>query len=422
MGNDKYISRLIEGKISERMRLVGCVVIQGAKWCGKSTTAKRFAKTVVELQSPVTFKIYNTMASTDAKGLFDGEKPILFDEWQKIPLLWDLIRHNVDQLNEKGLYILTGSATPVEDEERHSGLGRITRLIMRPMSLWESGDSTGTVSLSELFAGTDSVGGISNLDLNQIAHVICRGGWPSAVLAGKDDQLKIATIYYADLIEHDITNVDEIKRNPERAASILRSYARNISSLATNKTIQDDVTANDSTLDDKTLSSYTNALRKLFVIEDMLAWSPKMRSRTATRTSAKRQFVDPSIAVAALGSSPAGLMKDMNTFGFLFESLCVRDLRIYADLLGGRVLHFREEKGLEVDAIIRLPNDDWAAIEIKLGGQEIDQAAANLKTFVNRLEIGEKNPPKFLMVLTGLPRAYKRQDGVFVVPIGCMRW
>ena len=415
------MSRLVEERITERMRLMGCVVVQGAKWCGKSTTAKRFAKTVVELQSPVTFKIYNTMASTDAKGLFEGEKPILFDEWQKIPALWDHVRHDIDQRNEKGLYILTGSATPPEDEGRHSGLGRITRLTMRPMSLWESGDSTGTISLSKLFDGTSNVNGTSKLGLEQIAHVICRGGWPGAVLAEKADQLKIAAVYHSDLIEHDITNVDDIKRNPERAASILRSYARHISSLATNKTIQEDVTANDSTLDDRTLSGYTNAFRKLFVIEDMFAWNPKMRSRTATRTSAKRQFVDPSIAVASLGSSPAGLMKDMNTFGFLFESLCIRDLRIYAELLGGRVLHFREEKGLEVDAIIRLPNDDWAAIEVKLGGQQIDEAAENLKTFVKRLEIGEKNPPKFLMILTGLPQAYKRPDGVLVVPVGCLR-
>lgn len=418
---EKYLSRLVESEISTLLRLRGGVFIQGPKWCGKSTTAERFAKTVVKLQDKKVLREYQTYAANSSENLFEGERPILFDEWQKIPELWDYIRNEVDQSRDKGGFLLTGSAAAKEDPNRHSGIGRISRLTMRPMSLWESGESTGQVSLKDLFGGADKISGNAKIKLDDIAYLVCRGGFPDSVLSKGDDALKVSKLYHTELVEHDITNVDEISRNPDRARRILRSYARNISSLATNATIKEDVIANDSTMDEKTLASYTNAFRKLFIIEDVPAWCPRLRSKTFTRTSDKRQFVDPSLAAVALGVTQKSIMKDMNTFGFLFESLCTRDLRIYADMIGGRVSHFRDATGLEADAVIHLENDDWAAIEIKLGGQQIDEAASNLLKMVEKIEIAQKNSPKFLMVLTGLDYAYRRSDGVFVVPIGCLK-
>ena len=415
-----YLSRLIEEKLQRQMKAAGCIVIEGPKWCGKSTTAKRFAKTAIELQDPLVLELYRTYASTSGKKLLEGEKPMMFDEWQTIPKLWDFIRHDIDSQGGRGKYILTGSAKPLEDPDRHTGTGRFAKIIMRPMSLWESQESTGEISLKQLFGGSHDIGGNAKLNLDKIAFVICRGGWPEAICDDAETALLVASNYFQLLIESDITNVDDIKRNPERARKILRSYARHISCAATNKTIQDDVASGD-TIDDKTLTSYTNALRKLFVIEDVLAWSPRLRSKTAIRSSSKRQFVDPAIAVAALGASPKDLFNDINTFGLLFESLCIRDLRIYAEALGGTVYYFQESRGFEVDAIVHLNNGDWGAVEIKLGGNYIDDAAKNLLKFRDKIDETHMKAPKFLMVLTGRSYAYRRPDGVLVVPIGCLK-
>jgi predicted AAA+ superfamily ATPase len=289
------------------------------------------------------------------------------------------------------------------------------------MSLWESGDSSGQISLKELFDRNSKVSGDSDLNFDKIAKLICRGGWPESV--GEDDKvaLSIARNYYRSLTDADITDVDDIKRNPERTRRIMRAYARNISSLASDKTIMDDVASNDSALDARTFGSYTNALRKLFAIEDVTAWNPRLRSQTTMRNSDKRQFADPSIATAALGTDPKGIMDDINTMGFLFESLCTRDLRIYADKLGGTVYSYRDKTGLEADAIIHLDNGDWGAVEIKLGGNEIDEAAGNLIKLKDKIDTDNMREPRFLMVLTGLSYAYTRPDGVHVVPIGCLK-
>ena len=413
--------RLIEDRLEKQLKAAGCVVIEGPKWCGKSTTAKRFSKTIVELQRTSILERYRTYMTTEEGNLLKGERPILFDEWQKLPELWDQIRWDIDTNGGRGQYILTGSAKPTDDLKRHSGTGRMARITMRPMSLYESRESTGEVSLGDLFSGIPSISGNSHVTFNRIAYLVCRGGWPEAI--GDDDgtALLIAENYYTSLTETDITDVDGIRRNPDRARKILRSYARQISSFASNTTIQNDVSATNGTIDDKTLTSYSNAFRKLFVIEDLPAWSPKLRSRSVIRTSDKRQFVDPSIAAAALGASPADLINDLNTFGMLFESLCIRDLRVYAERIGGSVHQYRDSSGLEADAIIHLRNGEWGAAEIKLGGNMIDQAAESLLKLVQNVDTEHMKEPKFLMVLTGSNYAYRRPDGVYVVPIGCLR-
>ena len=297
----------------------------------------------------------------------------------------------------------------------------MARIVMRPMSLYESLESTGEVSLKDLFNGIPKISGNSKISFNRIAHLICRGGWPESV--GDDDEtaLLIAENYFRSLTDDDITNVDDIKRNPERARRILRSYACHISSFASNTTIQNDVSATEGTLDDKTLTSYSNALRKLFVIEDLPAWSPKLRSKTVIRTGDKRQFVDPSIAAAALRATPADLINDISTFGLLFESLCIRDLRVYAEKLGGSVCQYHDSSGLEADAVIHLKNGNWGAVETKLGGDMIDEAAENLLKLKQKIDADHVQEPGFLMVLTGLNYAYRRPDGVYVVPIGCLK-
>jgi len=417
----EYLPRLIDDKLEKQLKASGCVVIEGPKWCGKSTTAKRFSKTAVELQRTKVFELYRTYLTTEDENVLKGERPILFDEWQKLPEIWDLIRWDIDTNGGRGQYILTGSARPKEDKKRHSGTGRITTITMRPMSLYESRESTGEVSLRDLFGGIPSISGNSAVTFNRLAYLVCRGGWPEAV--GDDDEtaLLIAENYYRSLTDTDITDVDEIKRNPDRARKILRSYARQISSFASNTTIQNDVAAVDGTLDDKTLSSYSNAFRKLFVIEDLPAWSPELRSKAVIRTADKRQFVDPSIAAAALGASPQDLINDLNSFGLLFEGLCIRDLRIYADRIGGSVHQYHDSSGLEADAIVHLKNGEWGAVEIKLGGDMIDKAAENLLRFVQKVDTDSMKKPRFLMVLTGLNYAYRRSDGVYVVPIGCLK-
>ncbi|MDR2090146.1 MAG: DUF4143 domain-containing protein [Clostridiales bacterium] len=419
----RYLNRLIDVSIAGALRAAGCVVVEGPKWCGKSTTSKRFAKTVVELQKPITFKRYKLFSDVGDEGLLSGEKPLMFDEWQKIPDIWDYIRASVDETGERGQYILTGSAKPLENNGRHSGTGRMKKVVMRPMTLWESKESTGEVSLSGLFDRPDRISGEDKNGLFNIAYILCRGGWPQAVLdKDKKIALKAAPDYVESLVETDIAEVDGIKRNPARAKAILRAYARNISAPAKLSTIQGDIEANDAVLDIRTLDSYLNAFKKLFVIEDVEAWSPKLRSKTVLRTTSTRQFVDPSIAAAALSASPNDLMEDLNTFGLLFETMCIRDLRVYAESFDGKIFNYRDSGGLETDAVVHLGNGKWGAAEIKLGGDEnIEAGAARLRALKEKIDAETMNEPSFLAVITAVGYAYRRMDGVYVIPIGCLR-
>lgn len=418
---NKYFNRFIEKEIFQAMEAVGCVVLEGAKGCGKSTTCQRFAKTTVELQYPKIYEKYKLMIANE-NNIFDDKRPILFDEWQKIPELWDMIRAEVDHENLKGAFILTGSAKPLEDFNRHSGVGRFSTIKMRPMSLYESCDSTGDVSLKDLFEGMGHIEGESNLTLEEVAELLCRGGWPATMHLDSVASQTYVAAYYKLLTEVDLTNVDGIRRNPERARKILRSLARNISSFVTDRTIIEDVKSNDMTMDEKTLATYLNALRKLFVIEDLPAWTPKLRSKTTIRLSDKRQFVDPSLATAALGISSKDLVNDPETFGLFFESLCIRDLRVYAESLNGSIHQYHDRTGLEADAIIHLNDGSYGLVEIKLGRHRIEEAVTNLLKLKNKVDTAYTQEPKFLMVLTGSGLAYRRkEDGIYVIPIGCLK-
>ena len=418
----KYLERLIDTAISEALQEAGCVVVEGPKWCGKSTSSRRLAKTVIELQWPATLKKYKMYADTGDAALLSGETPLMFDEWQTVPDLWDYVRAEVDKLGGRGHFILTGSAKPVEDKNRHSGIGRMKRVVMRPMSLWESGESDGAVSLKELFNGNAKVAGTSKHNLSDITYIVCRGGWPEAVTAeSRSLSLKLAVNYVDSLVTSDIVSIDDIRRNPARARAILRTYARNISQSARLGTLLGDMDAKDAVSDTRTFESYINALKKLYVIEDVEAWSPKLRSKASIRTTDTRQFVDPSIAAAVLGASPSDLANDLETFGLLFESMCVRDLRIYTERLGGTVYNYRDSLGLEADAVIHLNNGKWGAVEVKLGGDEgINLAARNLIRLRDKIDESEKSPT-FLMVITATGFAHRRPDGVIVVPVGCLK-
>jgi predicted AAA+ superfamily ATPase len=418
----KYLERLIDTAISEALQEAGCVVVEGPKWCGKSTSARRLAKTVVELQWPSTYKQYKMYADTGDAALLRGETPIMFDEWQTIPDLWNYARAEVDRRGGRGHFILTGSAKPVEDKNRHSGIGRMKKVVMRPMSMWESGDSDGTVSIKELFDGNASITGKPKHNLSDIAYIVCRGGWPEAVTAGNRElSLKLAVNYVHLLVTSDIVSVDDIKRNPTRAKAILRTYARNISQSARLGTLLADMDAKDAVSDIRTFESYINALKKLYVIEDVEAWSPRLRSKASIRTTDTRHFVDPSIAAVVLEASPSDLENDLETFGLLFESLCIRDLRVYSERLGGTIFNYRDSLGLEVDAVIHLNNGKWGAIEVKLGGEEaVNKAAKNLIKLRDKIDESEKSP-SFFLVITATGFAHRRPDGVLVVPIGCLK-
>lgn len=419
----KYYDRLIDKSFDLALKTAGCVVVEGAKWCGKSTTSKRFAKTIIELQRPNTYKIYKLYSDSGDEALLNGEKPLMFDEWQKIPDLWDYIRAEVDVLGGKGHFILTGSAKPLENEGRHTGIGRMKKLVMRPMSLFESKESIGSVSLGDLFMDNMQISGKEEKSLNDIAFLVCRGGWPEAVtILDSVIALKIAKDYVSSLIETDIVEVDGIRRNASRARAILKAYARNISTPAKLQTLQKDMQTNNETIDVRTIESYINALKKLFILEDIEAWSPRLRSKAILRTADTRQFTCPSIAASVLDANPTDLINDLNTFGLLFESMCIRDLRIYAESLDGKVYNYRDSRGLEADAIIHLDNGKWGAIEIKLGGEEaIDKAAKSLMALKESVDLDVMKQPIFLMVISATGYAYKRTDGVLVVPIGCLK-
>lgn len=421
----QYKHRIVDYILDRKLKGMGAVLIEGPKWCGKTTTAEMKAHSVIYMNDPKKNNMYMQLAKMSPQSLLKGETPRLIDEWQLTPSLWDTIRFEVDHRNEEGQFILTGSAIPTKtDEIWHSGTGRFARIKMRPMSLWESEDSEGTVSLNKLFAGTAQVAIGKEKSIEDIAYLVCRGGWPKATLQDKDIALERAYDYYDAVVNIDISRVDDISRDAERTKRLMRSYARFQGSQTSINKIKEDVKANDAmNVDDDTIGSYIKALEKIFVIEDMPAWNPNLRSKTAIRTSSTRYFVDPSIAVAALGIGPQDLINDLETFGLLFETMCVRDLRVYADAIGGMVYHYRDKNGLECDTVVHLRNGDYGLIEIKLGGDNlIEEGASSLKELAAKIDTTKMKAPSFMMVLIGIGTyAYQREDGVWVVPISCLK-
>ena len=416
-----YLPRIYDALLAKKLRHSGAVLVTGPKWCGKTSTALVASESVIYMQDPDKSGAYKTAADTKPSILLEGDVPHLIDEWQMAPVLWDAVRFAVDQRQAVGQFVLTGSAVPIDNAVMHTGTGRISRLTMRTMSLYESKESNGSVSLKDLFEGRFPDMVLSNLTIEQIAFAICRGGWPASVKMKGDDALELSRDYVDAIIHQDVSRVDGIERNPKRVQLVLRSLARNIATTATNVTILKDMEGDESAITAPTLDAYLNALRRIFVIEDQPAWLPSMRSKTAIRTASKRHFTDPSIATAVLRTSPKGLLEDFNTFGFLFESLCTRDMRIYAQANDGDVYHFRDKNGLESDMIVALNDGRWAAIEVKLGNKQIEEAAQHLQELARKVDDEKMGHPSFLMVLTGGEYAYQRKDGVLVVPIGCLK-
>lgn len=426
----QYKPRFADKILKEKLEAKGAVLIRGPKWCGKTTTAEQCAKSVIYLNDPSRRKQYEEMGRIDPGFLLDGKTPRLIDEWQVIPELWDTVRFEVDHRHKRGQFILTGSALPVKKEDRdkiiHTGTGRFAIINMLPMSLYESGESTGEVSIENLFESPESIRGHSATSLRDIAFYACRGGWPFAVSEDISVKAALSQSYdYVDLvIEEDISRVDNVERNPTLARKIMKSYARHQGAAVPVSMIRKDVINGESDkLSDNTINSYLNALRQIFVIKDLEAWNPNLKSKTAIRTSPTRYFVDPSLATAVMRIGPDDLMNSLQTFGFIFESLCVRDLRAFAELLDGDLYHYRDSNGLECDAVIHLRNGKYGLIEIKLGGDKNIETGANsllkLASLIDKNDMGE---PSFLMVLTAVgPYAYRRSDGVYVVPITCLK-
>jgi predicted AAA+ superfamily ATPase len=424
--NTNYRPRIVDAELINRLQSIGAIVIEGAKWCGKSTTAEHHSKSCIYLDNPTNKERYRFFAEQSPELILDGETPRLIDEWQLAPTLWDSIRYTIDHRQGMGQFILTGSAKPADRSRiTHSGTGRFAWLKMRPMSLYESGDSTGAVSLKELFENPQiKVAAINNTDIQRIAYLVCRGGWPAAINLPEGVSINPAYDYYSAVVNVDIQQVDGINRSAERAKRLMRSYARFQGTQTPIRQITNDINGNDSnSIDDQTVRSYLDALRSMFVIEDMPAWNPNLKSKTAIRTTDTRYFVDPSIAAAALGVGIGDLLNDLKTFGFLFETLCVRDLRVYAQAIRGEVYHYRDKNGLECDAVIHLPNGNYGLVEIKLGGDSaIESGASTLKTLANKIDTSTTCQASFLMVITGVGSyAYQRKDGVFVVPITCLK-
>lgn len=425
-----YLKRIVDEDLQLRLDSVGATIIVGPKWCGKTTTAEQKAKSILRLNDPDMREAYLATAKTKPSNLLKGETPRLIDEWQEAPELWDAVRTSVDLRKEAGLYILTGSTTINKDHIRHSGTGRISRLKMYPMSLYESKESNGLISLADLFntPAFDIDGLHSQLDVNDLIFAACRGGWPSSLtLKTRKAQLFIAKDYVNNICESDISSVDKIERSPSKTRLLLRSYARNISTLATNTSLIADINANEN-MSGSTFYEYLDALKRLYVIEDVEAWCPNIRSKTSIRSSNKREFIDPSIAAAALGLSPEYLETDLKTFGFIFECLCIRDLKIYSNRLGGRVSYYRDKFGLEANAVLHLDDGRYALMEFKLGSSEIEEGANHLCELRDLIREHNKTErqiklrePDLLIVLTGGQMAYRRADGVCVIPIGCLK-
>lgn len=420
----KYKKRVVDEILESKLKGSGAILIEGPKWCGKTTTSLQFAKSDLVMTDPTSEKENLLLADINPNILLEGETPRLIDEWQVAPKLWDAIRFLVDKRNLEGQFILTGSSTPVDKSViDHSGAGRFSFVTMRTMSLYESGDSTGEVSLGELFEGND-IKGVNKLSLEDISYLTCRGGWPKSTYLEKEIALEQPFDYLEAVIRTDSSKVDGITKNPSRVKNLLRSYARNIGTQATYTSLKQDMINNDTdSLDEDTISTYVNALKRLFVIEDMNAWNPNLRSKTAIRTSDTRYFVDPSIATASLGLGPKDLINDLHTFGFAFENLCIRDLRVYAESLKGEVYHYRDASNLECDAVVHLRNGKYGLVEIKLGGDNlVEEAVKNLLELSSKIDTNKMKKPAFLMVLTAIGGyAYKRPDGIYVVPIGTLK-
>ena len=426
----KYLPRYTDQELKESLEYMGAVLITGPKWCGKTTTAKQQCKSLKELQHPIKGKSYLKLADTNPIELLKGEKPMLIDEWQMAPELWGAVRYLVDESDEDGLYILTGSTTVDASKISHNGAGRIKRIVMRPMSLYESGESTGEISLMDLFDNENLyIDGISsNLTITDLIFAACRGGWPESLSKKtRKHQLAIVSNYIDIICNSDVSEVDGVKRSPQRVKAILRSYARNISTLATKKTLMKDIKTEYEDISLPTFNSYLNALERLYVIQNIPAWSPNIRSANTIRKSYKKEFIDPSIAVACLNLTPEKLLKDFETFGFIFENLCIRDLLVYSSSVNGEVFYYNDDSSLEADCVIYLNDGRYALIEFKLGNREIDKGAENLlklKKLIKKSVEDKKihlEEPSFLAVITGGEMAYTRADGVKVIPIGCLR-
>ena len=421
----KYKQRIADRILERKVLGKGAVLIEGPKWCGKTTTAKQLAKSVLDLGDSAVLKQSSGLIEISPKTLLDGDTPRLIDEWQALPPIWDSIRSEVDRRGEPSQFILTGSSVlPEADETVHSGTGRFATIKMRPMSLYESGESTGTVSLKDLFEGKSIEVQQNELDVEEIAFLTCRGGWPWATIISRKVALDQAFDYVDSVIQRDIQRVDKVKRSVERAKLLLRSYARNISQQVSYGTIKKDMLSNDaSTLDEDTVADYIKALKKLFVIEDLAAWNPNIRSKAAIRTSDTRHFVDPSIGTAILGLGPKDLINDLKSFGFFFEDMVVRDLRVYAEALDGELYHYRDSSGLECDTVLHRRNGSYALMEVKLGGeQNIEDGAKSMLALAENIDTDKMPAPSFMAVIVGVGQyAYQRKDGVYVIPIGCLK-
>lgn len=430
INNMEYIKRICDEELSDKLEAFGAVHIVGPKWCGKTTTAKQFAKSYIEMQDPDLRDTYLETAKIKPSNLLAGDNPRLIDEWQVAPNLWDAVRVSVDRRNEDGLYILTGSNSIDKSKIMHTGTGRIDVLQMNPMSLFETGESNGSVSLKKIFETKqmDADSCISDLNIDNLIFAACRGGWPSSIAKkSAKAQLMVARSYFDGLCRDDISNLDGVKRDETGTRLLLRSYARNISTFASNRTVLKDINAN-YRMSDTTYYDYINALKKLYVIQDVEAWCPAIRSKSAIQASNKKEYADPSIAVAALGVDPDYFNLDLKTFGFIFETLCIRDLRVYSNAMGGRVSYYHDRYGLEADAVLHLRDGRYALIEIKLGSNEIEDGAAHLneiEQLVNKYNATEKQTPLRLpdlkIIITGTQFGYCRPDGVLVIPIGCLR-
>ena len=420
----EYIKRIVDKEITDKLSIMGAIQIKGPKWCGKTTSAKRVAKSILEMQNPDLQDDYNELANTKPSLLLEGDKPRLIDEWQIAPKLWNAVRYSVDNIGLPNLYILTGSSTPTEDDTMHSGVGRFAFVTMKPMTLYESGDSNGKVSLSDILIGKRDIDGIkSELTYEKIAYLICRGGWPNALKLPEDRALEIAKNYVDVLCNSDISRVDGVRRDSNLAKAILKSYARQVSTIDSNQSLYEDVKSNYADVSERTIMDYMNTLKKLYIIEEIEAWNPNIRSKTAIRTSPKKSMIDPSLAVAVLGCSPKDIMLDIRTYGLLFENLVNRDLSVYVNSIGGTLKHYRDRYDLECDNVIHFDNGKYALIETKLGATRIKEAEEHLLTLEkliidNEPKIGK---PEFMMIITGTDMAYTTENGILVVPIGCLK-
>ena len=428
----KYINRIVDKRIALKLKSMGAIYIKGCKWCGKTTSAKRLTKSVINLQDPDNQKRYLMLADTKPSLLLEGEKPKLIDEWQIAPVLWNAVKFFVDNSGKKGQFILTGSATPKEDDNTHPGTGRFAFITMKPMTLYESGESNGKISLKDILDGKTNFDGItSNLSYERLAYLICRGGWPGSLELEEKSALEVPKDYLDAVYNSDISRIDGVSRNPDLARSILKSYARQTCTIDSNESLYNDIISNYGKVSEKTINDYLNVFKKLFLIEEIPAWNPNIRSKTAIRTSPKKTFVDPSLAVAALECSPEDLIYDPETYGVLFENLVNRDLSVYASEYGGYLRHFRDRYGLECDNVIHFNDDRYGLVEVKLSENGIKKGEENLLKILNIIKEHNENvtrkndkirEPDFLMIITGIHDiAYTTENGVLVVPIGCLK-